>query len=104
MAMTAQIAQPSGPFWSLSGLAGTCFGLACSLWTARSPLATTLLCGRADWVVVTEGAASAWKCPNDSANCTNSANSANRAPLLMFERNHFMSDHALIGKHSRCYI
>jgi len=43
------------------------------------------------------GVASAWKWPNDNANCTNSANSARRAPLLMFERNHFMSQASAPG-------
>src|SRR6202007_2054033 len=43
--------------------------------------------------------------PNDSTNCTASARSASRAPVLMFDRNHFMTKHTShrVAQASRCY-
>ena len=35
---------------------------------------------------------SAWKCPNESTNCTASANSASRAPCFSFDRTHFIAE------------
>ena len=54
-------------------------------------------------------AAPAWKCPNDSPNCSASASSASREPCLMFDRNHFMptgAPHRTAGasRLAQCYI
>src|ERR1700730_287612 len=47
-------------------------------------------CAAADRFAGAACAASAWKCPNESANWTASANSASREPCLTFDRNQFM--------------